>query len=70
MANKLLTRSHGQRTGHPFRQNLPVTFVQTAKEEHDSDRAAIAKGSGIGDDASLFLLSFFAFFTAFSIFIF
>jgi len=47
-----------------------MTFVQMAKEEHDSDTAAMAKTSGFGDDASLFLLSFLAFFTAFYTFIF
>lgn len=60
----------GEGIGHPFRQSLPVNLVQIAREEHDSDITATAKEKGLGDDASLFLLSFLAFFTAFYTFIF
>ena len=55
---------------HPFRQSLPLTIVQIAREEHESEAAALPKAKGIGDDASLFLLSFLPFFTAFYMFIF
>jgi len=47
-----------------------MTFAQMAREEHQSDTAARAKSNRIGDDVSLFLLSFLAFFTAFYTFIF
>ena len=47
-----------------------MTIVQMAREEHESEAAAIAKAGGLGDDVSLFLLSFLAFFTAFYMFIF
>ncbi len=60
----------GECIKHPFRQSLPIKFAQMAREEHDSENAAIAQEKGLGDDASLFLLSFLAFFTAFYTFIF
>ena len=66
--NPLVFRDQG--IGHPFRQSLPATIVQIAREEHESDGAATTNAGGIGDDASLFLLSFLAFFTAFYTFIF
>ena len=64
----LILQDNGIR--HPFRQTLPMTIVQLAREEHESEAAAIAKAGGLGDDVSLFLLSFLAFFTAFYMFIF
>jgi hypothetical protein len=64
----LILQDNGIR--HPFRQTLPMTIVQMAREEHESEAAAITKADGIGDDVSLFLLSFLAFFTAFYMFIF
>lgn len=45
-------------------------MLQIAKEQQESDSAAVPKAGGIGDDASLFVLSFLAFFTAFYTFIF
>ena len=56
--------------GHPFRQGLPTRIASIAKEEQDSEKAATATDQGLKEDASLFLLSFLAFFTAFSTFIF
>jgi hypothetical protein len=64
----LVLRNEGIR--HPFRQTLPVTIVQIARDEHDSEMAAMPKAGGVGDDVSLFFLSFLAFFTAFYTFIF
>lgn len=55
---------------HPFRQSLPHEMVQMARHEHAMENAEPAKRKGWGDDASLFVLSFFAFFTAFYTFIF
>tara|TARA_R110001606_G_scaffold160105_1_gene303999 strand:+ start:893 stop:1111 length:219 start_codon:yes stop_codon:yes gene_type:complete len=55
---------------HPFRQRLPTTMIKIAKEQQELDSAAVPKAGGIGDDASLFVLSFLAFFTAFYTFIF
>jgi len=46
-----------------------MRFLQLAIEEHESDIASMKSASGIGDDLSLFLLSFLAFFTAFYMFI-
>jgi hypothetical protein len=54
---------------HPFRQSLPAEIVQIAREEHGLEAAAPSKGKWLGDDASLFLLSFLTFFTAFYMFI-
>lgn len=59
----------GEETGHPFRQSLPIDIVQVAGDGHDSDIMARATEKGLGEDASLFLLSFLAFFTAFYTFI-
>lgn len=60
----------GDAVRHPFRQRLPIEIIQIARDKHDSERVAIAKEKGLGDDVSLFLLSFLAFFTAFYMFIF
>jgi hypothetical protein len=62
----LVIRNQGLK--HPFRQSLPVNIVQMTREERDLD--AITKEKGLGEDVSLFLLSFLAFFTAFYMFIF
>ena len=56
--------------GHPFRQSLPLEWFQLARAEHVRDAAAPSRGKALGEDASLFLLSFIAFFTAFYTFIF
>ena len=61
---------HGEGIKHPFRQNLPDKIAEIARQEHDSDAGLKAKEKGLGEDASLFLLSFVAFFTAFYMFIF
>jgi hypothetical protein len=55
---------------HPFRQSLPIEFMQTARAQHELDSTTPAKKRRIGEDASMFMLSFFAFFTAFYMFIF
>lgn len=55
---------------HSFRHSLPIKIAEIAREEHDLDRVSIAKEKGLGADASLFLLSFLAFFTVFYTFIF
>ncbi|MGB5484562.1 MAG: hypothetical protein WBM93_08680 [Parasphingorhabdus sp.] len=54
---------------HPFRQSLPVEIEQIAREEHGPEAVATSKGKWLGEDASLFLLSFLTFFTAFYTFI-
>ncbi|WP_373491282.1 hypothetical protein [Parasphingorhabdus sp.] len=64
----LILRDEGIR--HPFRQSLPIEIVQIARKEQDSQVALAGKEKGLAHDASLFLLSFLAFFTAFSTFIF
>lgn len=60
----------GEGFRHPFRQSLPLTIVQIARDERDSETTAVAETSGLGDDINLFILSFLAFFTAFYTFIF
>jgi len=47
-----------------------MTIVQIAQDERDSEMAAIPRTGGLGDDVSLFFLSFLAFFTVFYTFIF
>jgi hypothetical protein len=61
---------HDEGVKHPFRQNLPTQIAEIASQEHDLDAGSVAKGKGLGEDVSLFLLSFLAFFTAFYMFIF
>ncbi len=56
--------------GHPFRQSLPFEMAQIAKAEHALEGSATTGGKWLGEDVSLFLLSFLAFFTAFYTFIF
>jgi len=56
-------------TGHSFRRSLPEKIIGIARKEHDLDRVTTAKQEGFGEDVSLFLLSFLAFFTAFYMFI-
>jgi hypothetical protein len=81
MKNKLLTTSmdrqrlrplvlHDEGIKHPFRQNLPAKITEIARQEHDSDAGSISKRKGLGENVSLFLLSFLAFFTVFYMFIF
>jgi hypothetical protein len=55
--------------GHPFRQSLPIEIVQIARKEHGLQIAASSKKHWLGEDASLFLLSFLSFFTTFYMFI-
>ncbi|MEH6716328.1 hypothetical protein [Parasphingorhabdus flavimaris] len=54
---------------HPFRQSLYPNVVQVAREDHRLDAVAPSKRKWLGEDASLFLLSFLSFFTAFYTFI-
>lgn len=56
--------------GHPFRQSLPIEMIQRAQKDRDLETALPTKGKWLGEDASLFVLSFLAFFTAFYTFIF
>ncbi len=63
----LVSRNDGIK--HPFRQSLPAEIVQIAREAQGLEAAAPSKGKWLGDDASLFLLSFLTFFTAFYMFI-
>ena len=60
---------HNQEIKHPFRQSLPIEIMQIARREHSLDAAKPAKAKWLGDDVSLFLLSFLTFFTAFYMFI-
>ena len=80
IANKLLTSAMDRdrlRTlaltdevaRHSFRRSLPEKIIGITREEHDLDRVSTAKQKGFGEDISLFLLSFLAFFTAFYMFI-
>tara|TARA_R110000824_G_scaffold24452_7_gene86112 strand:+ start:690 stop:908 length:219 start_codon:yes stop_codon:yes gene_type:complete len=55
---------------HPFRQSLPIEMVQITRKEHALEASTTSKERWLGEDASLFLLSFLAFFTAFYTFIF
>tara|TARA_R110000796_G_scaffold14011_9_gene45261 strand:+ start:42835 stop:43053 length:219 start_codon:yes stop_codon:yes gene_type:complete len=56
--------------GHPFRQNLPFEMAPIAKAEHVLETSGTTGGKWLGEDVSLFILSFLAFFTAFYTFIF
>ncbi|WP_417610306.1 hypothetical protein [Parasphingorhabdus sp.] len=55
---------------HPFRQSLPIDISQVAAEKRELELRETADKKGMGEDVSLFLLSFLAFFTAFYMFIF
>lgn len=55
---------------HPFRQSLPIETVQIARREHGLEAVPSSRTKWLGEDVSLFLLSFLAFFTAFYTFIF
>ena len=65
---RLALRNDG--IGHPFRQSLPFEMAQIAKADHALEATAKAEGKWLGEDVSLFILSFLAFFTAFYTFIF
>ena len=55
---------------HSFRRSLPIEIAQIASEERGPEVSANAQGKWLGEDGSLFLLSFCAFFTVFYTFIF
>ncbi|ATW04634.1 hypothetical protein [Sphingorhabdus sp. YGSMI21] len=80
MPNKLLTKAMDRETSRPlilpddglrhsFRRGLPLKIADIGTDKQDSDRVSVAKQKGLGEDVSLFLLSFLAFFTAFYMFI-
>lgn len=66
----LLRNADTPAIGHPFRQSLPVEMIHLAHTEQMVEAATSPRSKALGDDASLFLLSFIAFFTAFYTFIF
>lgn len=55
---------------HPFRQSLPIGIGKIASSPKANKAEQAANEKWLSDDASLFLLSFLAFFTAFYLFIF
>ncbi|NCP01459.1 MAG: hypothetical protein COZ43_09995 [Sphingomonadales bacterium CG_4_10_14_3_um_filter_58_15] len=61
---------HNEGITHSFRASLPARISEVAREKRESETVEAAKAKGLGEDASLFLLSFMAFFTAFYTFIF
>jgi hypothetical protein len=65
----LILTSRNDGMGHPFRQSLPVEKMQITGKTDVSEASATPRGQ-LGEDVSLFLLSFLAFFTAFYTFIF
>jgi len=65
----LILASRNDGMGHPFRQSLPIEKIQIARKTEVSGESATPKRR-LGEDTSLFLLSFLAFFTAFYTFIF
>ncbi|PHR21180.1 MAG: hypothetical protein COA41_02415 [Sphingopyxis sp.] len=66
--NPLVLRSKAMQ--HPFRQSLPANMSRVARENHELEMEERTERKGVGEDVSLFLLSFLAFFTAFYMFIF
>jgi len=80
MGNKLLTKGMDterltrlalpdQSPRHSFRRSLPPKIAGLARQERDLEKLSDKKEEGFGEDVSLFLLSFLAFFTAFYMFI-
>ncbi len=70
---KHLNRSlvlHHEGVRHPFRLSLPLEALALNEEQVDIENTAIKAKRQWSEDASLFLLSFSAFFTAFYLFIF
>ncbi|QJB70649.1 hypothetical protein HF685_03620 [Parasphingorhabdus halotolerans] len=64
----LVLREEGAR--HPFRLSLPREILQVAEEQVLAEAESSPEKFWQNEDLHLFLLSFVAFFTAFSIFIF
>ncbi len=64
----LVLRNEGAR--HPFRLSLPMEALVSPQQEIAAEETAAMPKKWLNEDASLFVLSFSAFFTAFYLFIF
>ncbi|WP_254054412.1 hypothetical protein [Sphingorhabdus sp. EL138] len=67
--NRSLTLHH-EGVRHPFRLSLPLEALSLNDEQISLAETAKQPRKRLSEDASLFLLSFSAFFTAFYLFIF
>ncbi|MEW4467156.1 hypothetical protein AB1K62_04905 [Parasphingorhabdus sp. JC815] len=63
-------RSTGKSSRHPFRITLSHKLLVQTDDQACCEQAAAQPKKWLGEDMSLFLLSFSAFFTAFYLFIF
>lgn len=61
---------HDEAAKHPFRLSLPLDVLTVAEDQVLTAEAVVPPKKGLNEDASLFVLSFSAFFTAFYLFIF
>ena len=64
----LVLRNEGAK--HPFRLSLPLEALALNEGNVAAEEAAAKPKKWLNEDASLFILSFSAFFTAFYLFIF
>lgn len=64
----LAIRNEGAR--HPFRLSLPLGVLTLTEEQEAIEDTEARQKKWLNEDASLFILSFSAFFTAFYLFIF
>lgn len=61
---------HNEGARHPFRLSLPLEVLKVVQDEVITVEAVAPTKKWLNEDASLFVLSFSAFFTAFYLFIF
>ncbi len=61
---------HNEGAKHPFRLSLPLEVLTVAQDDVMAVEAVAPPKKWLNEDASLFVLSFSAFFTAFYLFIF
>lgn len=61
---------HNEGAKHPFRLSLPLEVLTVAQDQAIAVEAVEPSKKWLNEDASLFVLSFSAFFTAFYLFIF
>ncbi|MEP3227395.1 MAG: hypothetical protein ABJO01_15565 [Parasphingorhabdus sp.] len=61
---------HNEGSRHPFRLRLPREIFVIGPDELPLEEVAAPAKKGLSEDASLFMLSFSAFFAAFYLFIF
>lgn len=70
---KIRTRKlvlHNEAAKHPFRLSLPLDVLTVPRDQALTAEALSTPKKWLNEDASLFVLSFSAFFTAFYLFIF